>query len=151
MENNPALTKGDQLPVTNVVFDEVKVFCERVQERESRFTVRLPSYEEQQHEQFVGFAGDQRPHLEDFAWLKSESPNGIHAIATKRADTLGVYDMIGNANEWCEGGRLIAGGNWGDPLETWDARQIRAVAEVWRLCPNWHDNNCGLRIAADDR
>ena len=34
------------------------------------------------------------------AWYR-DSPGGLHPVARKAANTLGIYDMSGNAREWC--------------------------------------------------
>ena len=35
------------------------------------------------------------------AWYDGNSGNETHAVATKQANELGVYDMSGNVEEWC--------------------------------------------------
>ncbi len=39
--------------------------------------------------------------LEDVAWYYSNSTQGTHTVGTKIANELGIYDMSGNAYEWC--------------------------------------------------
>ena len=38
----------------------------------------------------------------DVAWYTSNSNDQTHAVATKAANELGLYDMSGNVEEWCK-------------------------------------------------
>lgn len=55
------------------------------------------------------------------AWTWENSGQAAHEIGTKAANELGIYDMSGNASEWCEDwdswdssdpDRLYRGGSW---------------------------------------
>jgi formylglycine-generating enzyme required for sulfatase activity len=55
--------------------------------------------------------------LDSLAWHAGNSGNRAHPVAAKRADALGLYDVLGNAAEWVTGadGRpLTRGGSWAD-------------------------------------
>ena len=45
------------------------------------------------------------------AWYSANSDNATHAVATKAPNELGIYDMSGNAMEWCRD-VCIRGGMW---------------------------------------
>jgi formylglycine-generating enzyme required for sulfatase activity len=42
--------------------------------------------------------------LDDICWFR-ENCSDWQDVATKQASPLGLYDMLGNAHEWCEGFR----------------------------------------------
>ena len=39
----------------------------------------------------------------DIAWYTTNSGGVLHSVATKLPNTLGLYDMLGNLNEFCSG------------------------------------------------
>ena len=48
------------------------------------------------------YAGtDDKDHVTDYAWIRPNSGNKTHPVATKPANTNGLYDMNGNLWEWC--------------------------------------------------
>ncbi len=41
--------------------------------------------------------------LLDHEWMADNSKGHVHQIATRKPNPLGLYDMLGNESEWCEG------------------------------------------------
>src|SRR5437588_585609 len=52
------------------------------------------------------------------AWHAGNAAHQSHAVATKQADALGAYDLLGNVAEWVtvpDGPPVVRGGSWADP------------------------------------
>ncbi len=48
---------------------------------------------------FSGSNGDNI--ISDYAWYDENSENKTHPVGTKKPNELGIFDMSGNAEEWC--------------------------------------------------
>ena len=46
--------------------------------------------------------GDDPAIFGDYAWFSGNSGNRVHAVGEKTPNAFGLYDMHGNAYEWCE-------------------------------------------------
>ena len=40
--------------------------------------------------------------IDDVTWYRSNSSDETHPVATKSPNELGIYDMSGNVEEWCQ-------------------------------------------------
>jgi formylglycine-generating enzyme required for sulfatase activity len=138
---NPSTSRGPQLPVTCVTFDEAQAFCARLSNAE--FRVRLPTEDEWEYACRAGSAlpfsappGEQaqleralekyRQGDTDFllrfvsrqAWVNQGQPR---PVGTLRPNAWGLHDMQGNVWEWCAAeprpGDLapLRGGGWTSP------------------------------------
>ena len=45
------------------------------------------------------YSGSNNP--DEVAWYDNDSTCGLHLVATKKPNELGIYDMSGNVGEWC--------------------------------------------------
>ncbi|MDZ4772197.1 MAG: SUMF1/EgtB/PvdO family nonheme iron enzyme [Planctomycetota bacterium] len=117
-------------PVISVSYRGASEFCRWLSHKTGK-RMRLPSESEWQRAAEMGSKTGVA--LSDVAWFKDNSELDMrattHAIATKKSDALGLYDMLGNASEWttsATGTGVARGGSFRDPaaLVTTSARRL---------------------------
>ena len=144
MGSNPSYFNGAQNPVENVSWNDCQEFISMLNSLTGR-TFRLPTEAEWE---YAARGGNQSRHYKysgsnnifDVAWHDGDSGDKTHAVGTKTANELGIYDMSGNVIEWCSdwygdyrrraqtnpqgpssgSARVLRGGSWGG-----DARSCR--------------------------
>ena len=108
MGDNPSrFQNGDNYPVEHVTWPELKKFAEKLSSlSKDVYEFRLPSEAEWEYacrsggkpEKYAGGSSD----LDQVAWYHENSNRSTHTVATKAPNGLGLFDMNGNVNEWCE-------------------------------------------------
>lgn len=106
MGSNPSCSEGEDLPVENVSWNDAKEFCEKLSELTGR-KYMLPTeaqweYAARGGKKSKGFKYSGSNDSDDVAWHFYNSDNSIHSVKTKLPNELGLYDMSGNALEWCQ-------------------------------------------------
>lgn len=153
------------LPVINVSWYDAEDFC-------TRAGLRLPSEAQWEYACRAGAqtawpCGDNPTTLLDYAWVAENSTHGLHAVAEKRPNAFGLFDVIGNATEWCADkcdgrptayvssavtdpmgaqtgrGRVVRGGNWVTP-----ATASRCAVRTWWDSASGRDHFQGFRPVA---
>ena len=107
MENNPSQYKGKDRPVQNVSWYDCQKFAKRLSQLTGKY-FRLPTEAEWEYAARGGhkskgiydFAGSHIPR--EVAWYEQGFINLPHNVKMKSPNELGVYDMCGNVEEWCE-------------------------------------------------
>ena len=106
MGNDPSSFKGDNLPVEKVSWDDCQDFLSKLNHITGK-TFRLPTEAEWEYAARGGnksrcyqYSGSNN--LLDVAWSWENSGRVTHAVGTKQDNELGIYDMSGNVEEWCQ-------------------------------------------------
>ncbi len=105
MGSNPSDIKGDDLPVNNVSWNDVQKFIKKLNQQTGR-NYRLPTEAEWEFaarggNKSRGYKYSGSNNIDDVAWYIKNSNYQIHFVGTKYPNELGIYDMTGNVEEWC--------------------------------------------------
>jgi formylglycine-generating enzyme required for sulfatase activity len=91
------------LPVTDISWEEAKAYCEWYSGK-NNCAARLP-YECEWECAYSAGMPAKKPALRDYvssiAWHAGNSGGALHPVGTKEKDANGLFDMLGNAEEWC--------------------------------------------------
>jgi formylglycine-generating enzyme required for sulfatase activity len=113
MGNNPSISKGDDLPVEQVSWDDAVSFCKKLNEMKrdtlpAGYHYTLPTEAQWEYACRAGtttrfsYGNDTGySQLGSYAWNKANSSNKTHPVAEKLPNGWGLYDMHGNVYEWC--------------------------------------------------
>jgi formylglycine-generating enzyme required for sulfatase activity len=98
---------GDDCPVEQVSWDDVKEFIKKLNVMESTDKYRLPTEAEWEYayraEKTTEFSfGDDASNLGEYAWYDGNSKAATHRVSAKKPNPWGLYDMHGNVWEWVE-------------------------------------------------
>jgi hypothetical protein len=119
-------------------------------ERLERTGYRLPTEVEWEYVCRAGsttpwFCGINQPHLEAFAWFEADARERLGPVGLLRPNPYGLFDMAGNAAEWChatviDGKYVLRGGAYNSAAST-----LRSDARYTQSATPW--SFTGFRIA----
>lgn len=126
-------------------FHSATEFCKWLSEKTGR-TYRLPT--EAEWKLVCSRSGVEASNIDDHAWHLQNTDWATHEAGTKKKDALGLYDLCGNAGEWCVGANgkpLLIGGSYRDsgknlgcgftlePTPDWNASDPQIPQSIWWL------------------
>lgn len=113
MGENPSHFEGEERPVEKVSWDDCQKFLDRLNQRFRHLDARLPTEAEWEYACRAGTEGatwrgdleisgeGEAKLLDDIAWYRANSGGASHPVGMWEANPWGLYDLLGNAEEWC--------------------------------------------------
>ena len=167
---SPSRFKGSCNPADQVDFDLAAAFCKTLSARTGK-AITLPTEAQWEYACRAGaktayFFGSNPEKLGEYAWFSGNSDGRTHAVGLKKPNPAGLYDVYGNALEWCSDAWSIAyDKSWRtDPTgiafrgstphvtrgEFWKSggESCRSACRhgKWRFVPDEDAGQCGLRV-----
>ena len=156
---------GDDYPMYFISWDDCKEFIGMLNEI-TQMNFRLPTEAEWEFacrggNNSRGYKYSGSNYIDNVAWYSNNSGHKTHPVATKSPNELGIYDMSGNVDEWCNDwyggytsgrqtnpkgpydglGRVLRGGSW-----DFSAGGCRSSYRI-NSNPTYRIINLGLRLA----
>jgi formylglycine-generating enzyme len=166
MPEAPSWGWQDNNPMVNVSWNDAVAYCDWLSDKMDGL-YRLPTEAEWEYAARGGknskgfkYSGGQSMH--SVGWFSENSNSRTQAVASKKPNELGIYDMSGNVWEWCSdwygkdyyanspssnprgpssgSSRVLRGGGWYS-----DAARCR-VARRYGSTPDYRNFNGGFRV-----
>ena len=105
MGNNPSESKGDNLPVECVSWDDCQEFIRKLNQLTGK-KFSLPTEAQWEYAARGGKSGGTKysgsNNIGNVAWYYENSGINTHPVGEKSPNDFGIYDMSGNVCEWCQ-------------------------------------------------
>lgn len=148
MGRNLDTSSADFAPQTDVNWDEANEFCRRLSGTEGAL-YRLPTEAEWEYALRRSMsASDRARPLGEVAWFADNSGGDVHPVGQLQPNAYGMYDMLGNVEEWCED--LFDGSYYQESPDTDPVRRNRPGDSInSRILRGgkWSSNPAQCRIA----
>lgn len=106
MGRNLSQNRGDKLPVTNVSWDDCQKFIKKLNEITGK-NYRLPTEAEWEYVASMYCKKAEGVDIKNYAWylgsFEYTRKSNVYSqeVGSLPFDSMGIYDIIGNVNEWC--------------------------------------------------
>src|SRR5574344_1902179 len=150
MGSNPSYFTGPDLPVEHVSWDDCQTFLTKLNQLTGK-TFRLPTEAEWEYaarggNESTGYKYSGSNTIGNVAWYYDNGGSKTHAVGTKQANELGIYDMSGNVYEWCSDWY----GNYSSSSQTNPTGAATGSSRGLRG-GSWFGNAGGCRVSFRDR
>ena len=164
---HPGFDQSDDHPAVDISWNDATAFCNWLSRKEGKH-YRLPTEAEWEYACRAGTTtkyntGDEDEALGAAGWYLDNSDQATHPVAQKKPNAWGLYDMHGNAWQWCSDWydnypngdttdphgpatgefRILRGGSW-----SYSATYCRASCRDSRP-PEGRDGGIGFRVVMD--
>jgi formylglycine-generating enzyme required for sulfatase activity len=96
----PGFRQSEDDPAVCISWNDAIAFCRWLSEETGRYC-RLPCEAEWEYACRAGSDGGRVKDLDEVGWYRDNTARGTHPVAQKKPNAWGLYDMHGNAWEWC--------------------------------------------------
>lgn len=90
---------GGSCPVENISWTDAVDFAKQLSEKTGK-NFRLPTEAEWEYAAKAGLKTTPS-NIDNIAWHRGNSQSSTHQVGTKQPNPFGLYDMLGNVQEWC--------------------------------------------------
>lgn len=96
----PGFNTSDDHPAVCISFNDAIAFCRWLSKVTGKYC-RLPTEAEWEYACWADGDGDRIENIGDFGWYCDNTTRGTRPVGQKKPNSWGLYDMHGNAWEWC--------------------------------------------------
>jgi len=96
----PGFRQSQDNPVVCISFNDAVAFCKWLSQETGEYC-RLPSEAEWEYACRAGSDVDSLQNIDGVGWYRDNAEGRTHPVGRKKPNAFGLYDMQGNAWEWC--------------------------------------------------